>query len=270
MRAPSRWSVRETASQKCCHPPLQRTHAKGTLAAGPRPQGCSMLATVAGALSGSARPWEHTHACASELPHQQSRSVAHCAPQPALRPHRRLARAAMAGVTGAWLATFLLLAMAVLAAPADLSALDRAFGEGSSARAELMAAAHRARHEPIEHRQYSDSGSVLLQLRRRQRSHEEVLELANSLKVRSATSPEHAARLAAHAGESKGARRAPSFTAALVLARSELGADLVAAAAAAMPSRVAPSALVPPGLSLSCPPQISAPMYRTWRPRPPR
>ncbi|KAA0156600.1 hypothetical protein FNF29_00711 [Cafeteria roenbergensis] len=105
----------------------------------------------------------------------------------------------MAGVTGAWLATFLLLAMAVLAAPADLSALDRAFGEGSSARAELMAAAHRARHEPIEHRQYSDSGSVLLQLRRRQRSHEEVLELANSLKVRSATSPEHAARLAAHA-----------------------------------------------------------------------
>jgi len=87
------------------------------------------------------------------------------------------------------------------AVPVPLDPLEQEFGAAAAAKARMMAQAHRERHDPIEHRRDMPDGGVLLEMRRRQRSHEEMLSVANALKVRAAASPDQARRLAEHAGE---------------------------------------------------------------------
>jgi hypothetical protein len=85
--------------------------------------------------------------------------------------------------------------------PKVLDVLDRHFGGGSTALAKQMWEEFHSRKEPLENRHELDTGAVLLEMKRRQRSHEEMLSIANALKVRGARSPKVAQELVQHAGK---------------------------------------------------------------------
>lgn len=95
--------------------------------------------------------------------------------------------------------------LVLVTASSPYAVLDKAFGAGAADRAEMQELAHTQRHEDIPHRRALSGGGMLLEMRRRQRSHEEVLSLANALKIRAAKTPAHAVALAEHASEHEGA-----------------------------------------------------------------